>query len=222
VGREAEDDWRIGAVNLTRAGTRFELSAAGISSLVFELPLLGEPAAWAGAFAVAIGRALGLGDAEIGRGLAGARPAGHRMVPLRHASRPLFVLDDCYNANPASARAAIAATIALAAPEDRVILVLGDMLELGEESVRAHRELGEDVARLAPRAHLIAVGPAAAATAQVAHSLGISADALADAPAALERVRQLIGDDRPSAVLIKASRGIALERVVAGLMAAPS
>jgi len=223
VGRRDEDAWRIGAVRMARDGTRFEL-AEGLpagSGHTWHVPLLGEPAAWAASFAVAVARELGLSNDEIERGLARAHPAAHRMVPIGHPSRPLFVIDDCYNSNPASARAAIEATIALAAPVERVILVLGDMLELGDESASAHRELGEEVARTAPRAHLVAVGPAAAETAATARSRGVSTDAVADAARALERVLEVVAADggAPTVVLVKGSRGVALERVVAGLVA---
>ena len=74
---------------------------------------------------------LGLSPAEIRSGLEGARPAAHRMCPVRHASRPIFVLDDCYNANPASSRAALEAIVALREPGSRLVAVLGAVKVIG-------------------------------------------------------------------------------------------
>jgi UDP-N-acetylmuramoyl-tripeptide--D-alanyl-D-alanine ligase len=139
------------------------------------------------------------------------------MVPLRHPSRPIFVLDDCYNSNPASARAAIAALAELRAPGERAVLVLGDMLELGDASEEAHLALGRDVAELLPDARLLAVGPASERAAATAAALGVASEAVPDAWAAASRVAELLADGRPTALLVKASRGIGLERVVAAL-----
>jgi UDP-N-acetylmuramoyl-tripeptide--D-alanyl-D-alanine ligase len=209
VGRREEDRWRLGRVELARDGTHLEL--AGTS---WRLPLLGEPAAWAAAFAIAAATELGLAAQEIERGLASARPAAHRMVPLHHPRREILVLDDCYNSNPASARAAIAAAVALAGPGDRLLLVLGDMLELGEVSDQAHVELGEEIARLAPHADVLAVGPAAAHMARTARARGMAVEETSDADGAARRIADLAPDGRSTVVLVKASRGLGLERVV--------
>jgi UDP-N-acetylmuramoyl-tripeptide--D-alanyl-D-alanine ligase len=217
VGRAKEDIWRLGNAELAKDGTRFALAPPppGAPTRTWHVPLLGEPAAWAAAFAIAVARELGFRDDEIERGLARARPAAHRMVPIVHPSRPLFVLDDCYNSNPASARAAIDAIVALAAPGERVILVLGDMLELGEASEAAHHEIGSAAANLAPAAKLLAVGAATRSTARAAREAGmVDVEELRDAEEAASRVVAALADDGPAAVLVKASRGIGLERVI--------
>ena len=218
LGRRAEDAWRLGGISLGRDGTRFELEGPGAPRTAWRLPLLGEPAAWAASFAIAAATHLGLSPQEIRSGLELARPAAHRMSPVRHATRPLFVLDDCYNSNPASARAALEAAVALREPGSRLVAVLGDMLELGTASDVALRELGDDVARIAPGAHLVAVGTAARRTADAAGARGVSAEHVADARTAADRVLTLVGSG-PATVLVKGSRGIALERVVVALLA---
>jgi len=218
LGRCPDDDWKLGRVALDRAGTRFELAAPRSEPKEWRVPLLGEPAAWASAFAVAAASALGLSDAEIREGLDRARPAAHRMCPSKHASKPIFVLDDCYNSNPASARAALEAAVALRAPGSRLVAVLGDMLELGDASDDAHRELGADVARIAPDARLVAVGREARLVAEAARERGVAVDHLPDAASAIGRVSELVaGAD--ATVLVKGSRGIALELVVEALLA---
>ncbi|MFM7737339.1 MAG: UDP-N-acetylmuramoyl-tripeptide--D-alanyl-D-alanine ligase, partial [Alphaproteobacteria bacterium] len=218
LGRRPDDDWKLGRVVLDRQGTRFELSGPRSASAEWRVPLLGEPAAWAAAFAIAAATRLGLSAAEIRAGLGGARPAAHRMCPVRHASKPIFVLDDCYNSNPASSRAALEAVVALREPGSRLVAVLGDMLELGAASDEAHRDLGADVARIAPDAHLLAVGRESRLTAESARARGVETEHFPDAASVLGRAAELVAD-APATVLVKGSRGIALERVVDALLA---
>lgn len=92
--------------------------------------------------AAAVGHALGVPDEDIARGLLDYAPVGRR-ASVRDTGY-LTLIDDCYNANPSSMRAAIES---LAALPGRKVAVLGDMLELGPESDRLHREIGQLVAR---------------------------------------------------------------------------
>jgi UDP-N-acetylmuramoyl-tripeptide--D-alanyl-D-alanine ligase len=115
------------------------------------------------------------------------------------------LIDDCYNANPMSMRAAID-ELAATAPARRVA-VLGDMLELGEDSLRLHREIGE-YAAAGGVSLLVAVGPQAA---EMRHGFAGEAHTVADAAAAGELLRGLLRED--DTVLLKASRGVRLERV---------
>jgi UDP-N-acetylmuramoyl-tripeptide--D-alanyl-D-alanine ligase len=108
-------------------------------------------------------------------------------------------------------RAAIDDLAASAQPGGRLVAVLGDMLELGPGAPDLHREIGAH-ARGAGVEVLVAVGPLAA---EAARAFGGDAHALPDAVAAAEAVPALLraGDT----VLVKASRGIGLERVAAAL-----
>jgi UDP-N-acetylmuramoyl-tripeptide--D-alanyl-D-alanine ligase len=115
------------------------------------------------------------------------------------------VVDDCYNANPMSMRAALDE---LARAPGRKVAVLGDMLELGPDEIRFHEEIG-DYAR--PRADvLVTVGPRAAAM-RGDHA---APDAAAAAPLVAGLVQP--GDT----ILVKASRGVGLEVVAEALAAA--
>jgi UDP-N-acetylmuramyl pentapeptide synthase len=104
--------------------------------------------------AAAVGVALDVPLAEIARGLAGVRPVKGRCV-WREAG-DVRILDDTYNASPVSVRAALE-TIAAHRGDHRVVVVLGDMFELGAITDEAHREAGRLVARL-PADEFVGVG----------------------------------------------------------------
>ena len=95
--------------------------------------------------AAAIGAAAGATLAEIAAGLADFRPGDRRMVQLQTATG-LGVLNDTYNANPASMEAGLKTLAQMGGK--RTAALLGDMLELGDSSVAAHHQLGRQVAEL--------------------------------------------------------------------------
>ena len=218
VGERADDDWRLTGIRLERDGTHFALGGPARPVRAWHVPLLGGPAAWAAAFAIAVATELGLEPAAIQRGLDGVTAVAHRLIPVAHPRLPLFVVDDTYNSNPASCRAAIDTAVALARPGDRVVLVLGDMLELGDASAESHREVGAEIARRAPGAALIAVGPESRRLAAEARRDGVSVQEVDDAAAAAPLLVEILADGRPTTVLAKGSRGIGLDRVVARLL----
>ena len=95
--------------------------------------------------AAAVGFALGLPGAAIAQGLARFRPAAMRSQVVTHHG--VQIINDCYNANPASMKAALQ-LLAQWSPARERIAVLGDMLELGRENQQMHREVGQFVAAL--------------------------------------------------------------------------
>jgi UDP-N-acetylmuramoyl-tripeptide--D-alanyl-D-alanine ligase len=130
----------------------------------------------------------------------------------------IVLIDDCYNANPMSMRAAID-ELARSATGRRVA-VLGDMLELGARERELHEEIGayaadRGVAELVTVGSLAAAmaGPFAAANGGVA---GRGAHTTADAQEAAQALRELLAPG--DTVLVKGSRGVGLERVGAALM----
>jgi len=150
--------------------------------------------------AVAVARALGLTPA--GRvDVSFSSMRGQRVALAGGA----VLIDDCYNANPMSMRAAID-DLARTAPARRVA-VLGDMLELGDSASQLHRELGA-YADARGVSLLIAVGPLAAEIGGAFHG---ELHAVADAQAAGELLARLLRDG--DTVLVKGSRGVGLERV---------
>jgi UDP-N-acetylmuramoyl-tripeptide--D-alanyl-D-alanine ligase len=121
------------------------------------------------------------------------------------------LINDCYNANPVSMRAALA-HLSLLAGGRRQVAVLGEMAELGEGAPAFHREVGEEVARSGVSA-LVAVGPLAAGYAEAAN--GIEARTVETADEAADALADLL---RPGdVVLVKGSRAVGLEAVAAKL-----
>ena len=134
---------------------------------------------------------------------------------LRPAGGPLLI-DESYNSNP-SALLAVVGEISQLSGSARRIGVLGDMLELGEQTASCHEEAGEAVAR-AGFDLLLAVGGQATTMAGAARAAGLprvetAADAARASPLALQLI--VPGD----VVLIKGSRGVRLEHVVQALAA---
>ena len=119
------------------------------------------------------------------------------------------IIDDCYNANPTSMRSSIEFLGELRAAGKRVGMILGDMLELGQSSARYHTEIGKTAAQVRPE-YVIAVGPAAVDIYKQAKALGVKAFHAESAEAAAETARKMPVD----VLLVKASRGIGLDRAV--------
>ncbi len=129
-------------------------------------------------------------------------------MELRELARGVTLIDDSYNANPDSARAALDALAAIEGV--RRIAVLGGMLELGDESDAEHRAVGEYAVS---RAHLVvAVGETARLIADGAGARGV---ALADNDAAVDWLRHNLAPG--DVVLVKASREARLDEVAAAL-----
>jgi UDP-N-acetylmuramoyl-tripeptide--D-alanyl-D-alanine ligase len=133
---------------------------------------------------------------------------------LRQEGR-LTILNDCYNANPDSFRAAIATARELGRGR-RLVVVAGTMRELGADSARLHAEVARALVELEPDL-LAAVGDFVPALAPYAGRLGGRLVTAADAPAAGPLVAERLRGDE--VVLLKASRGVALERILPQLLA---
>ena len=124
------------------------------------------------------------------------------------ARRGARLIDDSYNANPASLAAAIDW---LATMRGHRVLALGDMAELGEAGPALHAEAGR-AARTAGIESLLAAGPLAA---RAAEAFGVGAEAFDDAEALAAALRERLQSDW--IVLAKGSRAAGMERVVAAL-----
>lgn len=205
VGPEESGGARLGDVRTVPGGTAFTLGESA-----FTVPLVGAHNAHNAALAVVVARWLGLEDGVIARGLATSEPVPMRLEPSVIATDPpITLINDAYNANPGSMRAAIA--VLAGAPVvagGRRVAVLGDMLELGSIARRAHAEILA-LARGPGIDAVITLGP------QFAGAGGGSGPDHAEATtddAAVGRIASLV---RPGdTVLIKGSRGVRLERLV--------
>lgn len=166
--------------------------------------------------AAAVGRAFGMDLAVIADALAGAEPEAGRQEMLR-ARGGFTVVNDAYNANPDSMRAALATLCALEV-SGRRIAVLGDMGELGEHAAACHAGIGELAATL-PLGLLVCVGELAQGIARAAEAAGMPAGRIVRAASVAEVLGELDAYVEPGdAVLVKASRFMGLERVVEGLV----
>jgi UDP-N-acetylmuramoyl-tripeptide--D-alanyl-D-alanine ligase len=162
--------------------------------------------------AAAVGLHLGLTPDEVQAGLARVEPGSMRMQVFESASG-VHVVNDAYNANPTSMRAAVETLAGMRSARTR-IAVLGDMAELGSLTELAHFRIGEDVARL-PIDLLVTVGDKATRIADGARAEGMPEDAITTCDSAETAARALMGlVDAGDAVLVKASRVMGLERVV--------
>jgi UDP-N-acetylmuramoyl-tripeptide--D-alanyl-D-alanine ligase len=215
VGRDREADVAVlDVLSQDPEGMTF-LLGIGTKEIRVHLPLVGEHNAANAAAAAAAALALGATDREIASGLAAVRPVGRRLRVERLPSGVLLV-DDCYNANPASMKAALRTARQLAAG-GRIVAALGDMLELGAVEEDSHRELGRDAAGAAPAA-LATFGPRTRLAHEAALAAGVAPSAAfhtEDPQALLAFVRERL---RPGDVLlVKGSRGMKLERLVEAL-----
>ncbi len=229
LGERLDDAWQLGAIRLERSGTSFDLRGPDGVVRPWKLPLLGAPAAWAAAFAIAVAYELSLADGAtdggtekaIALGLAGLTAPPHRLAPRPARGRPWLVLDDSYNSNPASCLAAVETALAIRRENERLVLVLGDMLELGAGESELHRETGREIARRLPQGTaLIAVGRFAAELAAGCRDRGVLTREVADVEASQVALHEILADDVPALVLAKGSRGIALDRLAEALAGA--
>ena len=190
------------------------LSGEAIEALLDGVPvqvaLLGEHNLSNVALAYRTAVAAGIAPAIARDGLRRVRPVAGRLVP-RHLGRHL-ILDDTYNANPASMAAGLAV---LAQQPGQQLAVLGGMGELGEASEAAHRRVGALVAELA--VPLITVGDGAKVIGEGYRAAGGTTWTHAlDRDGAVALVRGILARG-PGTVLVKASRAAALDQVVRGL-----
>ncbi len=210
-GTDPRADLVASNVHCSTEGTTFVVNG----EVEVSLRMLGRHAVSNALAALACARALDVdlpaAAAALGRVLP---PSGRLQV------RPLgdvTLIDDSYNANPASLGAAIAALSELNWP-GRLMVVLGDMLELGEASPAAHEQAGQALAAINP-AVLVAVGRHAASVLKGARDAGLSDDNLLACDDWREAADRLTDDlGRGDVVLVKGSRGVVLDRLVQQLV----
>ncbi len=198
-------------------GQRLFVESCGRKFFV-ELALDGAHNAMNALAAIAIGIDRGMSEEEISAGLAKVQSSDMRFV--RQQIGELTVFNDAYNANPDAVLAALATFAELVPASQRRVVVLGDMLELGADSAALHSEIGRAVGRGvggAPPDVAIFVGALAAHAAAACREVGrckvVQAADLNPANAA-HLVREFMPGD---AILLKGSRGAALERLLASL-----
>jgi UDP-N-acetylmuramoyl-tripeptide--D-alanyl-D-alanine ligase len=215
IGLKAENDWRPGNVQMSEEGMRFWVAGPKPNMAgEYHINLLGRHQVVNAVFAVAVGAELGLSHEEIQRGLAECKPAKMRLQ--RWNWNGVCVLDDAYNANADSMKAALE-TLQEMPCRGRRVAVLGDMGELGGHSRTAHEEAGRIAADLGVD-QLFAVGSMAGVMAGAARAAGLEeVDEFKDPVSAADAVKEFL---KPGDVmLLKASRATRLERLIEALKA---
>jgi UDP-N-acetylmuramoyl-tripeptide--D-alanyl-D-alanine ligase len=205
-------------VRLTKCGLDGQLRASIVAktpwgTVTTRLGMRGQHQATNALFAIAVAGSLGIAPDLIAAGLAAATGSRWRLE-LERRPDGVTVLNDVYNANPASMAAALHALAALPVTGRR-IAVLGEMRELGAHAESAHADVGALAARLGIDV-VLGVGEGGALITAAATAVPTRLDR-ADAAAALDAVLTIVAPG--DAVLIKASRDVGLEVVANGLLA---
>ncbi|MFJ7154773.1 UDP-N-acetylmuramoyl-tripeptide--D-alanyl-D-alanine ligase [Streptomyces sp. NPDC101118] len=221
---EAEDaDVRASEVRMTDRGQpSFTLhTPTGCSDVT--LRLYGEHHVSNALAAAAVAHVLGMSVDEIATALSGAGTLSRWRMEVTERADGVTVVNDAYNANPESMRAALRALAAMGdaakAAGGRTWAVLGPMAELGDESLAEHDAVGRLAVRLNV-SRLVAVGGREASWLQLGAynegSWGEESVLVSDAQAAVDLLRREL---RPGdVVLVKASRSIGLERIAQALL----
>ena len=221
-GERAGSDVLLTNLDLDELGRpRFDLSVGGATEHV-RLQLVGEHNASNAAAAAAVATAVGVPLADIARSLAAATSTSRWRMEVHERGDGVTVINDAYNANPDSMRAALKALAAVGRGRPqraRTIAVLGEMRELGESSTEEHDAVGRLAVRL-DISRLLVVGEPARPMhlgACLEGSWGEESVFVEDNAQALSWLRDNLAPG--DVVLLKASRAAGLEKVAEALVA---
>lgn len=210
-GRGEGADIRLLSAESDGEGVRVEFNARG-ERLQSRLPFPGLHNAMNAAAAIACAVALDVPAADAAAGLEQTVLPGSRLVVRAGLGPGVTVLDDSYNANPQSMDAAFETLASLA--KGRRVAALGDMLELGERAQQLHYQTGQHAADSGIE-WVLALGEFAESTAAGARDRGARGDAFSNMK---DLTASLSADlEREDWLLVKGSRGMRMERVVAHL-----
>lgn len=142
-GQSASSNYLVSAVRCGIEGTTFELKK-GADNYHLRLKQIGEHMAFDAALAAILGLHLGLNEAEIKRGLLKTELEKMRFEVL--AGSHFTVINDCYNSSFMSLKASLQTAITI--KKTRLIAVIGDILEIGEDPALEHRKIGEELSQM--------------------------------------------------------------------------
>jgi UDP-N-acetylmuramoyl-tripeptide--D-alanyl-D-alanine ligase len=181
----------------------------------FELNIIGKHNIHNALGAISVARLFNISAEKIAKQLANFSSTTMRMQRIQ--SNGIEIINDAYNSNPDSASVALE-TLREIPTDHRKIVVLGDMLELGEDSERLHYEIGEKVADL-EFDQLITVGKQAKNIVHGAKDNGMSSQNTISCEKNKEAIEYLKSEIKPGdMILIKGSRGMKMEEIVEKLM----
>lgn len=217
-GEGADSDIRALDVHLDERGRpAFRLSVRDELSGMIQLPMYGEHFVSAALAATAIAHLTGVSVADIATRLAIARVDSRWRMEVQQTSNGVTVVNDAYNANPESVRAALK-TLRSMAQGARTWAVLGEMRELGDLTVPEHDSIGRLAVRL-DISRLVCVGPATKVMHLAASNEGSWGEESIWVPSPEAAMELLDAEVQPGdVVLVKASRAIGLERIAMHLL----
>ncbi len=181
----------------------------------FETPLPGRESAGNALAALTVGYILGLNLSQMQQGLASSRVTAGRLEVI-HRKDGVGIVDDSYNANPDSARAALKTLADLGG--EKTVAVMGDMLELGPLAEKAHLSIGHYAAQCKISC-LVTVGDLARKMAEGARNSGLEAYSCSTHGEALGIIEEL-NPEKGWYILVKGSRGMKMEQIVRALLGA--
>ena len=212
---KSADVYLDGPVEVADGLSRFTIRL-GERSVPVRLAVIGAHQVQNALAAAAIAYGMEVSHASIAEGLSRHLPVRQRME-IRRLQSGNVIVDDTYNANPMSMLAAVRAVVA-AGGGKRVIVVLGEMRELGPDSAKLHREVGRQVGVSGVK-QLITLGGLAMEMGAGAVESGMPVEACHHAHNHEEIVELLRSQGLTNAwILVKGSRGMTMERVVEGLI----
>jgi UDP-N-acetylmuramoyl-tripeptide--D-alanyl-D-alanine ligase len=161
--------------------------------------------------ALAAGHSLGISGEDMNRGLENYQQIPQRNEQIRYEG--VTLINDAYNANPQSMKAAIK-TLSEFDTQGKRFLIIGDMLELGPLSESAHHELGQEII-LSNVDHLVTVGPLASLVAQSAKKISRHPLQIGKFKTHAEAANYLLRNvNKGDCLLVKGSRGAKMEKVI--------
>jgi len=222
-GRRENSNIRISDINIIKKdntyGTNFKLTYQGAEVPMFLPYVLGWQHTYAAASATAVALSMNMNMVEIGKSLLKYKPARGR-TNLIKGIKNTWIIDDTYNASPQSAKVALD-ILADMPIKGRKLAILGDMLELGALTEKAHQEVGRELVRLGID-YLFVVGEKSRDIARGAKEAGMDKDNIYHFPFTKEAgifLQERLKEN--DVILIKGSRGAKMEQIVYEIMAQP-
>ena len=209
-------DYKAVNIRTGDSSMTFDILYGGRAAVNVEIPVLGRHNVYNALAAWAIGTLFGMSENDIRRGLMSFE--GTEMRQKIYELGKITVIEDCYNAAPESMRAALEVLVSKAAVcGGRPCALLGDMLELGEDSRLLHDQLGQFAAQIKVE-RLYCYGEMADTVAEAAIKKGIRAEnvyVFKDMTAPQRMAEMIAGSvGEGDILLVKASRGVAAEKVL--------
>lgn len=209
-GKKSINDCNVLSHKVTQVGQQMVASTKS-NTYEVEVPYFGEVLLFNGLSGILLGEELGLTKEKIIEGIKAYRPAKMRLE-LIQVSNDLRLIDDCYNASVTSMESGLKTLTTINKKEERTVAILGSMLEMGSYAKEGHLEVGRLVAKYKPN-QLIVVGEYGLFIKEGAIQSGYNEKNsfyYENQEELLENLNKHIREK--DLVLLKASRGVALEK----------